>query len=143
MLYLGPENIRYHDGSHRSGRLLKAYAGSNRFSHGSFDALTVLLLPKLEGIGNRTVSHFGDDQFDFDYVLKTEGPLEPATRLYPWLAKPPILIFHVDGKSNAAQEFVFANFHPPIVIGEMHDAGEVGLAKFNASRNRVFGCHKE
>ena len=64
MLDLRPENFGNHNRSHLSGRLLKTDAGGYSFSHGSFDTLTILFFPKLEGIGNRTVSHFGNDQFD-------------------------------------------------------------------------------
>ena len=36
---------------------------------------------------------------------------------------------------------MLADLHPAIIVGEVHDACQIGLRKLDPSSDGVFGCH--
>ena len=36
---------------------------------------------------------------------------------------------------------MLADFHPTVVVGEVHDASEVGFGKLDSTSDGIFGCH--
>lgn len=70
LLYLGGKHLGNHDRGHRPACLVKPHTRSNGFPNCGFYTLPIFDFPKLKGIGDGTVAHLGDNQFDLHFLLK-------------------------------------------------------------------------
>jgi hypothetical protein len=120
---------------------IEAYASGDGLADGGFYAFAVLGFPKLKGVGDGAVSDLGDDQAHLYFILETEGALEATGGLYAWPAYALVAGGEVYGKTEGTQEIVLADFHPTIEIGEVHDAGEIGLGELYGTGHGKFGWH--
>ena len=48
----------------------------------------------------------------------------------------------IDGEVDGAEELVLADFHPAVKVGEVHDAGEIGLGELDPAGDGKLGWHE-
>jgi hypothetical protein len=120
---------------------IEAYASGDGLADGGFYAFAVLGFPKLKGVGDGAVADLGDDQAHLYFILETEGALEATGGLYAWPTYALVAGGEVYGKPEGTKELVLAHFHPTIEIGEVHDAGEIGLGELYGTGHGKFGWH--
>ena len=140
-LHLGSKDFRNGDGGHHVRIGIEAYAGGNGLADGGFYAFAVFGFPELKGVGYGAISDLGDDEAHLDFILEAEGALEAAGGLYTGPTYALVAGGKVYGKTEGTQEIVLAHFHPPVEIGKVHDAGEIGFGELYGTGHGKFGWH--
>jgi hypothetical protein len=101
----------------------------------------MLEFPKTEEVGKRSGGFFSNEQTDFNLVLKSER-VEVIT--FGMDAREPewrVELGHDDRAAEGAKKRVLGGFHVAKEIGEMNNAGHVGIGELDATDGGELAGH--